>query len=119
MHALTLYLIMKIGLISTALFWGSFLYLSYLFFQYVRVWWNSSSDGDNGWSEFWRSKRKKTTVAGIALILAMAMPSTKEAAVMTVVPVVAQSSIWDRLLGGASTDTVEQARRWVRDATER
>ena len=119
MHALTLYLIMKIGFISATLFWGSFLYLSYLFSQYARVWWNSSSDGGNGWSEFWRGKRKKTTVAGIALIIAMAMPSTKEAAVMMVVPAVAQSSIWDRLLGGASTDTVEQARRWVRDAAER
>jgi hypothetical protein len=50
------------------------------------------------------------------MIIAMALPSTKEAAVMTVVPAVAQSSIWYRLLGGGmDRRAVETARRLIRD----
>jgi hypothetical protein len=119
MHALTLYLIMRLGFISTVLCWGALLYFGYLFCQYCRVWWDSPCDGDNGWGEFWRGKRKRATVAAVAMIIAMALPSTKEATVMMVVPAVAQSSIWDRLLGGLDADTVEQARRWARDTAER
>lgn len=116
MNALTLFFIMKLGTISSLLFWGSFTCLGYILWQYACLWWNTPMENESGWNAFWARKRKRAALAAVCMLVTMIMPSTREAVIMTVVPAVAQHSIWDRLLGnGVPRETAEQARKWLQD----
>lgn len=115
MSALTIFFIMKLDAITAILFWIALLCLGYFFWQYAIMWLNAPEGSDSGWHEFWLRKRRKTLAATVALIIAMTLPSTKEAAIMITVPAIANSSIWGRLFGATDRDAMENAGKLVRD----
>lgn len=114
MNSLLLYTILKLGTISTLLFWGPILYFLYLLGGLLRVFWNIPAEAP--WPPYWAPRRRKLCIAALVLLCSTLLPTTREATVMYVVPAIAQSSIWDRVFGsGVSGDAVEETRRWVRD----
>jgi len=114
MNALTLFFIMKLNAISSLLFWGGLFCLAYVFWEYACLWWDTPMENESAWKPFWARKRKKATLAAAVMLVSMIMPSTKDAVIMTVVPAIAQHSIWDRLLGtGFPENVAENAQKWL------
>lgn len=114
MNTFLLYLILKLGTIGTLLFWGPVLYFIYLLGGLLRVFWNIPAEAP--WPPYWEPRRRKLCIAALAMLCSTMLPTTREATVMYVVPVIAQSSIWERVFGGGvSSETMEESRRWVRD----
>ena len=114
MNAILLFVIMKLGAISSLLFWGALFYLVYLLAGFCRLWWDTEVD-TACWGLYWRPHRRKTTIAAVVLLVSMLLPTTREATAMYVIPAVAQSSIWDRIFGHVDQNKLEEARRWVRE----
>ena len=117
MTALTLFFILKLNTIASLLFWIGMVYLAYLFWQYACIWWDTPAKNGSGWRPFWEQKRKRVTLAVGIVLIAVVMPSTKDAVIMTTVPAIARHSIWDRLLGGGvPRDIVDNAQKIFKDS---
>lgn len=116
MNTILLFIIMKLGTISSLLFWGSALFLAYLLTGFFRVWWGTNVDAEC-WTPYWRPLRRKTAVAVAFLLISLILPTTKEATIMYVIPAIAQSSVWDRVFGhNTDQKKIEEVRHWIRDA---
>lgn len=114
MNTILLFIIMKIGIVASMLFWAALLYLLYLLVGFCRLWWGTEVD-TACWGPYWRPHRRKTSIAAVVLLVSMLLPTTREATAMYVIPAVAQSSIWDRIFGHGDQNKLEEARRWVHE----
>lgn len=114
MNAFFMFLILRVGTISSIMFWAASLFLLYYLAGFCRVWWESAVD-TKCWSSYWRPHRRKTSVAAAILIISTLLPTTKEATIMYIIPTIAQSSVWDRIFGHVDQNKLEEARRWVRE----
>jgi len=117
MTTLTLFFIMKLNTIGSLLFWSGMVYLVYLLWQYACIWWNTPIENGSGWRDFWKRKCKRVTLAVAIMLVAMVMPSTKDAIIMTTIPAIARHSIWERLLGGGvPRDIVDNAQKLFKNS---